>query len=538
MSLVDFSNYSDIVKQWIQCVFDNCEEDAELTLKACNDIIKYGVKISDFKLIGFGYFYMAQTYYSLNDGDKFFENISKSLSYLERVQEWEYVARSYNVLGIAALNRGNAPIAFDYYLNGIEYCQKYDIPSVEVILNINCGNLNMQTGRWRDALSYFDRAYIYMSNRPEDPAYHSYMMCIYQGIATCKIRQGQFQDVEDIFAKIRKEHWPHASYIDRLGVLCAETFFYHKTGQEERRDECIAQIDTGITDTVAIMDLIDDFFMYSEILIECDKDDELWHFVETIEPMIKSINVTYMHLQEISLKIKYYKKTKRYAEYLQAAGLYYELSEKQKTETLSMINNVLQLRRRLEAENKKRIKAEEENQILEHKSAHDALTGLPNRAKLNEYAEYAFSKAMMEGKSFAIEILDIDYFKQFNDNYGHQAGDDCIRGIADAIKNMVLEKNVFGARYGGDEFVLIYENVSEEMAESYAAELKEKVLALNMEHKFSLALPIVTISQGVCYGMPVKGQKVEDYLHVADDMLYKMKEKTRNNYCVGNYEGA
>ena len=116
---MDFSNYNEIVQQWIDGVLSNINTDAELTLKYCNDIIDYGLKLDDPKLVGFGYFHIAQVYYSLNDGNQFFENISKSLSYLEKAKQWEYVAKAYNILGITALNRGNAPIAFDYYLNGI-----------------------------------------------------------------------------------------------------------------------------------------------------------------------------------------------------------------------------------------------------------------------------------------------------------------------------------------------------------------------------------------------------------------------------------
>ena len=532
---MDFSNYNEIVQQWIDGVLSNSNTDAELTLKYCNDIIDYGLKLDDPKLVGFGYFHIAQVYYSLNDGNQFFENISKSLSYLEKAKQWEYVAKAYNILGITALNRGNAPIAFDYYLNGITYCRKYNLPDIEVILNINCGVLNIQTGQYDDALQFLDKAYKYMYNRTEEPNYHSYMICIYQNIAICNVKRGQYNEVDEIFRTISKKHWPHADYIDRLGVLCAEAFYYHKTGQTELRDDCIAQIDCGISENIAIMDMFDDFYMYSEILLECDKNDELWHFLEIIEPMIRSFNITYMQMMEISLKIKYYKKNKKHAEYLQAAGLYYELSEKQRQETQSMINNVLLLRRRLETANRMRREVEEQNQILEHRSEHDPLTKLPNRFKLNDFADKAFTRAKENQTAFAIEILDIDYFKEFNDNYGHQKGDVCLAGVADAISSMVDEYGVFGARYGGDEFVLIYENVTMEQAERFADELKKKVMELNMEHKYSKALPIVTISQGVCHGYPKEGEKVSDYLHVADEMLYRMKKKTRNNYCVGNY---
>ena len=82
--------------------------------------------------------------------------------------------------------------------------------------------------------------------------------------------------------------------------------------------------------------------------------------------------------------------------------------------------------------------------------------------------------------------------------------------------------------------MIIYENVSMENVELYAKELKEKVMNLNIPHKYSKALPIVTISQGVCCDVPEKNNKVWDFLHIADEMLYRMKKRSRNGYCVGN----
>ena len=167
-----------MVQKWMQGVLDSYEEDAELTLKYCRDILEYGQKNKDLQLMGFSYYYMAQTYYGLNDGDQFYENISKALNYLEEAKEWELVARGFNVLGIMAVNRGNAPVALDYYLSGLDYCKKYDIPLVEAILNVNCGSLNLQCGRFRDAQKCLRKAYSYMSTIPENPNYHSYMVAI------------------------------------------------------------------------------------------------------------------------------------------------------------------------------------------------------------------------------------------------------------------------------------------------------------------------------------------------------------------------
>ena len=117
---MDFYEYNDMVQQWVSQVLENTGKNAELTLKYCRNIIEYGEKNTDHKLIGVGYYYMGETYYGLNDGAHFFEVMGKALSNLNQAEEWEYVARCYNYLGITAMNRGNAPIALDYYLNGLK----------------------------------------------------------------------------------------------------------------------------------------------------------------------------------------------------------------------------------------------------------------------------------------------------------------------------------------------------------------------------------------------------------------------------------
>ena len=523
-----------MVQQWMQGVLDSYEEDAELTLKYCKDILEYGQNNRDAYLMGFSYYYMAQTYYGLNDGDQFFETISKAIYYLEEAKEWELVARSFNVLGITAMNRGNAPVALDYYLSGLEYCKKYEIPLVEVILNVNCGSLNLQFGRFRDAQKRLRKAYAYMSTIPENPNYHSYMVAIYQNLVLCNIKQGLTEGVQELLNDIHRSHWEYINRMDRLGVYCVEAMFYHLCNNPMRRDECIEQVDLGVADHVILMDLFDDYYTYCELLLECGKDKEFWHIIDTMEPMVKSFNITNMQIKELSLKIKYYRNHGQNAEFLQAAGLFFELSEKREKETQKMMYNIINLRRSLEEANEAREEVELQNQLLAEKSETDALTKLPNRFKLNDFSEQVLMRALKDEAPFAVEILDIDYFKEYNDNYGHQAGDHVIVQIADVIRKFAEEHHGFCARYGGDEFIIIYENVDIKTVISYAEQLKEKVMELGIEHEYSKALPFVTISQGVCCDIPQKSYRVWDFLRRADDMLYHIKKRCRNNYCIGD----
>ena len=200
-----------------------------------------------------------------------------------------------------------------------------------------------------------------------------------------------------------------------------------------------------------------------------------------------------------------------------------------------MIANMLSVRRSLEHANKKRREMEKANERLLEKSETDPLTRLANRFRLNDYLERAFERARDDQRAFAVEILDIDYFKEYNDNYGHQAGDACIVAIADELRKM-QSRDTFCARYGGDEFIIIYEYKTEDEVFSMAESLRERILDRRIEHVCSKAVPVVTISQGICFDVVPEGSRSWDFLHAADMMLYEVKKHSRNNISLGHLD--
>ena len=144
----------------------------------------------------------------------------------------------------------------------------------------------------------------------------------------------------------------------------------------------------------------------------------------------------------------------------------------------------------------------------------------------------------MNHTSLTFEILDIDFFKEYNDNYGHQKGDECLIKVSQAIRRLAERHGAFCSRYGGDEFVLIYENLTRAEAEECAAELKRDIMSLQLEHKYSKADPFVTISQGLCWDIPTSVSRIWDYIHSADIMLYQVKEQRRNYYRIGGLDAV
>ena len=534
---MDYKKYNEIVQGWIEIVQENCDKDAELTLKYCEDIIDYGKKTQDDALVALGYYHEGVVYYVLNDGVRFYDSVTKALSFLSKVEDWELMARCYNFLGIFSVNHGNAAIGLDYYLNALQCCKKGDNEAFASTVKINRGVLNIISGRFDDAIQVLQESLDYYSKHPELARYDDYMICVYENMAKAYLCKGDLIEAKCCFENIHAEHGEFLAEEVMLTVLATEAMYYHIAGKDEKCQQRIDRIHRELTPNMPIMDMFDDFYDYLKILLERDCEEEFWKLIDIMEPMVKSLDITNMILKILSMKLKFYRNHKMHAEYLQSAALYYEYCERATIENNTMMNNVLNLRRSLEEANIEKMEIEEKNVILQAKSETDALTGLSNRFHLNDYSEKAFQRALDEGTSLAVEILDMDNFKGYNDRYGHQRGDECIQLVASAIKSM----EEFGAktfRYGGDEFMLIYEGKTKDEIVECAAELRKRVMALNIEHPASRVSTIMTISQGICWDIPVQGNRMWDYLHAADDMLYRVKQRKRNNFCIGNLTEA
>lgn len=172
------------------------------------------------------------------------------------------------------------------------------------------------------------------------------------------------------------------------------------------------------------------------------------------------------------------------------------------------------------------------NQRLAELSVTDSLTGLPNRRRFDEALASEWLRALRGGQPLAVLMIDVDRFKDYNDHYGHQAGDACLAAIAEVLREQVKRAGDMAARYGGEEFVVIASNSPEDKAIQLAAMLVEAVAALDVPHDFS-PHGKVTISVGVAVQVPVNEDKAEQLMARADQALYRAKEAGRNRVAEG-----
>lgn len=214
-----------------------------------------------------------------------------------------------------------------------------------------------------------------------------------------------------------------------------------------------------------------------------------------------------------------------------------EQQVRQRTEDLEVANRLLALAKEaaeahnetLEARVQERTAAlEEANRKLSELTVTDALTGLANRRRFDAVFADEWSRGCRSRQPLAVIMLDIDYFKPYNDHYGHQAGDECLRAVARILQTSARRAGDLVARYGGEEFVVVAADADPGTAQELAETMRRAVELLAMPHAVSQAAEVVTISLGVAVIVPSEHMQAARLLHLADDALYRAKNAGRN----------
>ena len=165
---------------------------------------------------------------------------------------------------------------------------------------------------------------------------------------------------------------------------------------------------------------------------------------------------------------------------------------------------------------------------LEYLANHDEATGLHNRRYLIQALESLFKRRHITPGTDYLCFIDIDHFKQFNDLYGHLAGDDCLRRVATALKGELHRHTDIVGRYGGEEFCCLLPGSDQNGARQIADKFQTAIQTLDIRHAGNSAAPYVTISQGIATCFPHFSLKAESLLITADKALYAAKIAGRN----------
>lgn len=167
-------------------------------------------------------------------------------------------------------------------------------------------------------------------------------------------------------------------------------------------------------------------------------------------------------------------------------------------------------------------------QVIQKQAVVDALTDIPNRRAFMEQIKSEFKRSARENRPLSVIMIDIDHFKLYNDSYGHAAGDECLKTVAQAIKNTVKRPGDFCARYGGEEFVVLLPDTALDAAHLLAENIRSNVEDMKLSHKECPPLYVVTISLGIAATVGSSTASYETVLQQSDKALYNAKDRGRN----------
>ena len=222
----------------------------------------------------------------------------------------------------------------------------------------------------------------------------------------------------------------------------------------------------------------------------------------------------------LSRRIVRNRKDKEAAQH-QALKVQQDMVEALKTHERDLEDKVIQRTQELEASNQK----------LAALSATDAMTGIANRRRFDEVLAAEWSRATRSGQPLALAMVDVDRFKKYNDHYGHQAGDECLRKVASVLTQVVSRKTDTVARYGGEEFAFIAPGISPKEVSRLAQSVCQVLQEMDMPHAAS-EFGCITASVGVAVMVPQQGQESSLLVKAADEALYAAKEQGRNRYIL------
>ena len=195
-------------------------------------------------------------------------------------------------------------------------------------------------------------------------------------------------------------------------------------------------------------------------------------------------------------------------------------------------NTTLIMQERLQLLELRTQQIEQANRDLHRLSHLDSLTGVANRRRFEEALDLEWRRASRTGTPLSLIMIDTDFFKPFNDAYGHQRGDACLTLVANTLRNALNRPGDMVARYGGDEFIILIPGTDAEGAAEIAEAMRVRVEGMEITHKGSPEDKVVTISLGVVTSYPTRGFSTGELIAAADEALYQAKNGGRNRFII------
>ena len=520
--------YDDAIREKIELTRQLTADLSPLALRELKKLLRVAKQMNDHALLGYCYYYISDVYYtSLLDYNKYRLNLREAVRHLLRSDEAELLARAYNFVGIDAINMGCFDIAYNYFMTALRVVESEKNSVVTGIALSNIAHIYYQLGQLKEARATIRKSRRISTPKNDDIYFYRNLAVDYYSEGLICLEMGLLKEAAELDRKIQeliRKSDGKAAIGNEIPLAFFRIMLHHRSGHKKTTEKLIADLSGILKHKTQIFDYIEDVHGFCMYMLSVDRPDVVKTVLSQVTENMEASGVIYMQRIIMDIRLAYYEKLNNRRMVNRLLREQYTITEKAQSIQKELYLYSMDLIRMSDDVRKEQKKIREENRTLMIQARTDALTGIPNRYELSQRFDEALRNARANRSPLTLCIMDIDQFKQYNDTYGHPMGDLCLEKVASTLMEFAKLPGISCARYGGDEFVVIAEGYSRERIPEFARQFEDIISDFNIEHKASSISNRVTISQGICYGIPKKTTRYWDYLSRADEQLYKVKE--------------
>lgn len=531
-SSVDLKGLPQTVQNFIEETIRYRENGKCLDNETCQKVLEYAADTGSQKLAGLGLYYLAEYYWQNDRFESTMQCLSESVGYLKSARMYELLARTYNMMGAVADRKNNRMVALSSYYNCLQYAEKYHFYYIQAMAESNIAYTLVRMRLREEAIQHY-RIALECYEKSEKTYYLNCnkINCMVE-CGCCYMYRQEVDEALQLWEKIQDilQKEPD-SYYSAITVEMYRIPCEILRGREDEAQRVSKQLLEKLEGAEFFEEIKDNLVILAGILSLMPDEELLENLIRIIDE--KHVEEHYnIFLDLYPFKSRLLLKKGRISEYTEYTRRYFEIYEKYQQENREALINVLELQDRLKNVTLDWTNMQASNAALENLAMHDELTGLANRAFLHEYLTSSFEHAYGEKEIMGVELMDVDFFKEYNDYYGHLAGDQCLKAIAGVLRKQQVPGKVFCARYGGDEFMVLYTGMTAEKIRRVSEDILREVRKLKIPHERSNCGKYVSVSQGVFARIPVGNNREWDFTSRADDLLYRTKNCGRDGICM------
>lgn len=477
----------------------------------------------------FGRTYLGDAYHTLGKIEHALPEYSRALELARENDYDDLLSVLYNSIGIVYMYNDDEQSALDYFFNGIRLAEKLNDRMMHATLLANIAYVYRSAGAFDEAEKMLDEA-----NRMIREAQHNDANVALDelGYELDKIwMMLQKQETEKAWKRMQREEIRTDTSKENAINFA---IYYAQTSDAK---QCLKYMDAALEEVAHEINQFEQIvylFELIEIGIKAGLYTRAKEIADMAEHLLTQIGTVGKWTKLMEYRIEIYEALGNTGKLVEAYRKYYEYDQKYEEEkTYAAVKRV---RRKIELlhelDRKSEIKQRQAD--LYDRRGRDALTGLYNRWGMKNRMKQLYREYRGRELTLAVALVDVDFFKEYNDTYGHVAGDRCLKSIADILKKSAGEKSMVG-RYGGDEFlVVLWEKTQSEFEQMFDVVRKE-LSDRRIENKNSGVSDNVTVTVGGVVTKPKRRIDFTAWLHEADLALYEVKKKSRNGYKVKSF---